>query len=446
MSQLDMNQLLARLLDKVADLDAEADVIANQEKAFSLKADKGELGEYKVTSSQQIGIRLIKEGRVGIAYSESLDEPALDAMVQDALDASRFAKVDPDQRITVQQSRLTTDCAEIHQADTTAVEEKIALALRLESDMLALPDVTGAPYNGFFEGESRLWLANSQGTFCEHQEFSVGCHSSALIEREGRQSMHYQGQYARRFDELESQPLIRQIHAVADGLLMGEAVPSGRYSVLFSTNCFASLFGCFQGALSGKWAQQGINPWRGKLGQNVASRWLTLESRAYMPGGMNIKAFDGEGAATSDLLLIGEGELKTLLHNSATARHFGVASNGSAARSARSALDVTARHLVFGTGPHSEGEVQSGDYLELLKLDGLHSGADAVSGDFSFGASGFLCRDGVRVQPVRGITVAGNFYRLLGELEAVGNRLHHNDGKGFYAPLIRFGGLNVAGK
>lgn len=446
MSQLDMNQLLTRLLDKVADLGAEADVIANQEKAFSLKADKGELGEYKVTSSQQIGIRLIKEGRVGIAYSESLDEPALDAMVQDALDASRFAKVDPDQRITVQQSRLTTDCAEIHQADTTAVEEKIALALRLESDMLALPDVTGAPYNGFFEGESRLWLANSQGSLCEHQEFSVGCHSSALIEREGRQSMHYQGQYARRFDELDSQPLIRQIHAVADGLLMGEAVPSGRYSVLFSTNCFASLFGCFQGALSGKWAQQGINPWRGKLGQSVASRWLTLESRAYMPGGMNIKAFDGEGAATSDLLLIGEGELKTLLHNSATARHFGVASNGSAARSARSALDVTARHLVFGTGPHSEGEVQSGDYLELLKLDGLHSGADAVSGDFSFGASGFLCRDGVRVQPVRGITVAGNFYRLLGELEAVGNRLHHNDGKGFYAPLIRFGGLNVAGK
>ena len=40
----------------------------------------------------------------------------------------------------------------------------------------------------------------------------------------------------------------------------------------------------------------------------------------------------------------------------------------------------------------------------------------------------------------------GTFYRLLGELEAVGDRLQHNDGKGFYAPLIRFGGLNIAGK
>lgn len=446
MSQLDMNQLLTRLLDKVADLGAEADVIANQDKAFSLKADKGELSEYKVTSSQQIGIRLIKEGRVGIAYSEALDETALDAMVQDALDASRFAKVDPDQRITVQQSRLATDCAEIHQPDTTAVEEKIALALRLESDMLALPDVTGAPYNGFFEGESQLWLANSQGSFCQHQEFSVGCHTSALIERGGRQSMHYQGLYGRRFDELDPASLITQIHAVADGLLMGEAVPSGRYSVIFSPNCLASLFGCFQSALSGKWALQGINPWRSKVGQSVASRWLTLESRVHMPGGMKIKAFDGEGAATSDLLLIGEGELKTLLHNSATARHFGVESNGSAARSARSALDVSPRHLVFGLGPHGEGEVQSGECLELVKLDGLHSGADAVSGDFSFGASGFLCRNGERVAPVRGITVAGNFYRLLGELEAVGNLLHHDDDKEFYAPLIRFGGLSIAGK
>ncbi len=162
MSQLDMNQLLARLLDQVADLGAEADIIANQEKAFSLKADKGELSEYKVTSSQQIGIRLIKEGRVGIAYSESLDASALDAMVQDALDASRFAKVDPDQRITVQQSRFITDCAEIHQTDTTAVEEKIALTLRLESDMLALPDVTGAPTTASSRGRAASGLPTAR--------------------------------------------------------------------------------------------------------------------------------------------------------------------------------------------------------------------------------------------------------------------------------------------
>ena len=69
-----------------------------------------------------------------------------------------------------------------------------------------------------------------------------------------------------------------------------------------------------------------------------------------------------------------------------------------------------------------------------------------MSGDFSFGASGFLCRNGERVAPVRGITVAGNFYRLPRELEAVGNQLHHDDGKDFYAPLDPLWRAQRAGK
>ena len=174
--------------------------------------------------------------------------------------------------------------------------------------------------------------------------------------------MFSQGQYERRFDALDSQTLIRQIHAVADGLLAGEAVPSGHYSAIFDTNALASLFGCFQAALSGKWAQQD----------------QPLARQAGPVGGLPL-AHPGEpglicrAACTSrpsmarvpppDLLLIGEGELKTLLHNSATAHHFGLASNGSAARNARSALDVSPRHLVFGLGPHSEAEAQGGEYL-----------------------------------------------------------------------------------
>ncbi|MDO2949108.1 TldD/PmbA family protein [Aeromonas simiae] len=441
----EMKQRLGRLLEQVTALGAEADLIASREQSFSLKADQGELSEYKVTGSQQIGIRLIKEGRVGIAYSEALDEPALAAMLQDALDASRFAKEDPDQRISVADSHLETQDSAIVQPDETPVDEKIALALRLEGEMLKREGVKGAPYNAYYESRSELWLANSQGTLCHHSEASVGGYTTALIERDGRQSMFYQGVNERRFSDLAIAPLLDEVYGTALALLDGAPVTTGHYDALLSPNALSALFGCFAAALSGKWAQQGINPWRDKLGQSVASPLLTLESRAHMPGGMRIRAFDGEGAATTDLPLIETGNLNTLLHNSATARHFGVAANGCAARGARSSLDVAPRHLVLGCGPHTDSDVKSGRYLELVKLDGLHSGADAVSGDFSFGASGFLCQDGERIQPVRGITVAGNFYRLLKEVLAVGQHLRHDDGKGFYAPLIRFAGLSVAG-
>lgn len=442
----DMKQMMERLLDKVATLGAEADLIASSDQALSLKADKGELSEYKVTSSRQIGIRLIRDGRVGIAYSEALDDTSLDAMLQDALDASRFARLDPDQQIAVSHSQLHTADPEIDQPDQTPIEEKIALSLALESEMLARPGVKSAPYNAYYEGRSELWLANSRGTFCQHREGSVGAYTTALIEQEGRQSMFYRGQSCRSFAELSPRPLMDDIYQTASALLTGEAVPTGHYSVIFAINALSELIGCFSAALSGKWAMQGINPWRDKLGQRVASPWLTLESRASMAGGMRIKAFDGEGMATSDLRLIGAGQLDNLLHNSATAHHFGIASNGCAARGPRSSLDVAPRHLVLAAGPHSDAEVLDGRYLELIKLDGLHSGADPVSGDFSFGASGFLCERGERVQPVRGITVAGNFYGLLNEIEAMGQHVYADDGRDFYAPTIRFGGLNVAGK
>lgn len=98
----------------------------------------------------------------------------------------------------------------------------------------------------------------------------------------------------------------------------GEAVPSGRYSVIFSTHCFASLFGCAPVRPVWQVGQQGINLAR----QAGPKRGFSLAhpgEPCLYAGGHEDQAFDGEGAATSDLLLIGEGELKTLLHSSATA-------------------------------------------------------------------------------------------------------------------------------
>ena len=48
-------------------------------------------------------------------------------------------------------------------------------------------------------------------------------------------------------------------------------------------------------------------------------------------------------------------------------------------------------------------------------------------------------------QPVRGITVAGNFYRMLSEIVAISDEVTADHGRMFYAPHIRFNRLNVAG-
>ncbi|MGY0218762.1 TldD/PmbA family protein [Endozoicomonadaceae bacterium StTr2] len=444
--QQKLQQAIDHVLSTVRDQGAEADVIASNNNSFSLKANKGELDEYKVTSGQVIGVRVVKDQRVATSYSESLEPASLDQMLANALESARYAKVDEHQQISCQDSKITTDIAEIYQPDNTPVDDKIALALSLEQGVISKPHVSSSPYNGFGETESYTLIANTKGTLCQHKERAFYCYAYTLYEQDGKQSMQGGMSYGRRFDELDGDFCINHGYELARDLLDGEPVETGSYSVIFETNALSSLLSAFSLCLSGVGAMKGINPWREKVGQQVASKQITLTDKAYIEGGMNICAFDSEGYATQDNILIQQGELNTLLHNSHTASHLNVENTASAARSAKSSLEVAARHKVIAAGSASSSEVTSGEYLELIELQGVHSGADAISGEFSFGASGFLCRDGKRVQPVRGITVAGNFYQMLNEVDALGSILKPADDRSFYAPDIRFSRLSIGGK
>lgn len=441
-----LQQAIDQVLTRVQALGAEADVIANCSNNFSLKANQGELDEYKVTSGQVIGVRVVKDQRTATSYSESLDPASLDLMINNALTNAQYSQQDPHQKISCLDSRLATTEPEVYQIDTTNVDQKIALALALEQGVVSKPNATSAPYNGFAESNSHVILANSQGTLCNHSERSTYCYAYTLYEKDGKQAMHGGMSSGRLFNQLDPAFCINHGYDMAQALLDGTPIASKHYSVIFTLSALSNLFSAFGMCLSGQAAMKGINPWRDALYSQVASPLLTITDAAYINGGFAIKAFDSEGFATRDTLLVGEGKLQSLLHNSHTASYFGIENTANGSRSAKGGLGVGGRHTVISTGNSSEAEITAGEYLELVELQGVHSGADAVSGDFSFGASGFLCRDGQRQQAVRGITVAGNFYQMIKEIDAVGNQTENDYNRSFYAPKIRFTQLNIAGK
>lgn len=59
----------------------------------------------------------------------------------------------------------------------------------------------------------------------------------------------------------------------------------------------------------------------------------------------------------------------------------------------------------------------------ITSLSGLHSGANTVSGDFSVAANGYYVADGKVQFPVNLMTIAGNFYQLLQNVEEIGSDL-----------------------
>ncbi len=442
MSYLARKEAANLALDIAKSHHCEADVIVTSSKDLSLKADKGELSEYKVTSSNVLGIRLLRDDKVSTSFTEALNSESISQAITMAIENLTFSEASPDEKI-VSNHQLSTDNRDIYCADDVEENKKIELALRLESEIASKG--AKAPYNAYADGESEVIYANSLGACGYHKERAYSCYTSALIEDNGTPSMGVKSTTARRFDLLDPQHCIDTAFEKANSLLKGEPVTTGNYAVIFEINCLAQLFSAFSLCLSGEAARRETNPWLAQLNKSVASPLINLTDYANYDNGFAIKSFDGEGMPTRDTNVIENGHLSTFLHNSKTASHFGVETTGNAARGAKSALGVSSRHKVIEAGSATQSDIESGVYFVPVELQGVHSGANAISGDFSFGASGFLYREGEQLQAVRGVTIAGNFYQMLREVDAVGDTILRSDGGTFFSPRIRFSHLSVAG-
>ncbi|HKN38745.1 MAG TPA: metallopeptidase TldD-related protein, partial [Acidimicrobiia bacterium] len=130
-------------------------------------------------------------------------------------------------------------------------------------------------------------------------------------------------------------------------------------------------------------------------------------------------------AAERAVRLIENGRLARFLHNVHTGRRSGSGTTGSAVRAGyTSTPGVGARALHFepGSAPPEELLRRAEGGLFVQSITGQGSGASPVTGDFSVGADGLIIRDGALAEPVREVTVASTFQRMLLDLE-VGNDL-----------------------
>jgi PmbA protein len=225
-------------------------------------------------------------------------------------------------------------------------------------------------------------------------------------------------------------------------------VESGSYRVLFRPYAFSDLLAAFSPMFSADEAQRGRSLLAGKEGESIASEIVTVWDDPFDP--VAPRAFDGEGTPCMKKAVIKRGTLKTLLHNLKTAKKAGVESTGNASRrSAASAVGVAPSVFRGETGDKTYDALlaELGDGLVVSDLEGLHAGVDAVSGDFSLKAAGFLVRDGAVVRPVSDITVAGNFVSMLKDVIALGSDLRYGlPHSGFFAsPSVLVKGLAVAG-
>lgn len=419
--------MIAELCERVA---AQAqpgegvEAYALEDTDLTVRVHAGEVESLERSRGRGVGIRVVADGRVGYAYTADVSEEA----VADTLAAARAnARAGtPDEANRLPDPAPLAAMPELYDDAfaETSVEEKIALALRLdEAARRGGPGVKGVDTARYADGVRHIAIASSTGIAGSYRRCDAYAIVEVLGERDGTTTQAYGLDYGRLPSDLDVEAAAAEGVQRAVRLLGGRKPPSQRLPVVFDPFAAASLLGVVTAGLSAESVQKGRSLFAGKVGERVAAEGVWLADDATLAAGPGAAPWDDEGVPTSRTELIDDGVLTGFLHNTVTAARGGTVSTGNAGRAGfRSLPGVRAANLHLRPGSAAPEDVlaQAGTGFYCQQILGLHSGANPVSGEFSVGAAGLMIRDGAFAESVREATIAGTIPEILAGIATVG--------------------------
>lgn len=422
---------------------APAEVSVTDSASFSVRVRAGVLEDYKVADKFRLTLRGRVGDRIGTASTQALDEEGMALLIQGVKESAELIETDEQDDILPPDEYYETVCCFSETVENISAGEKIALARRIDerlhaADQRIKPDATVVS-----TASESFCLKNSLGLDLRHQSNMIYAYASCLAKEGEASATGFKLLWGYGMEDVKPE-------AIADGCVQDALsklgagrMKSGEYPIIIRNNAMADLLSTFSGVFSADNAQKGMSLLLGKEGQRIAGDVVTLVDDPLMEWGLGSCPFDREGAATRKKNVVENGVLTTLLHNRKTAQKAGVATTGNAAGAGR----VAPSNLYLAPGKESLDELMKkmGRGLLLTEVSGLHAGANQVSGDFSLLARGFEVEDGEPVRAVEQFTVAGNFYKMLEDITAVGGDLLF-EGSPIGSPSVAVRMLNVAGE
>ena len=447
---MDTNRFIDILFDRAKKAGFEAsEIYLSQGSSFQTAVNKGEITRYNVSESLNLGFRGLVEGKMGCAATQVLDEDAAEMLVASAKAGAELCESEDEEFIFEGSGSYPEVNGSYPALAAMTAAEKIALTRSLEEKALSYdPRIASCSHCALFSGSRDVRMVNSRGLDLSAHRDHLGAYVFPIARKGDKTSTAGRQLLVNDPTKLDLDKLARESAEEAIAFLDAESIPSGSMRILLRPDAAADLMETFSGVFSADAAQKGLSRLKGKEGESIAAACINLVDDPLLPDGYASHAFDGEGVAARRNIIVSEGRLNTLLHNLKTARKQGVQTTGSAARaSVAGPMTVAPSNLHFLPSGRSRAEMylDAGDALLVTDLMGMHSGANSVSGDFSLGAKGFLIKNGRLDRPVNQITIAGNFFELLRDMEAVGSDLEFG-ASCFASPTLMIRSLSVAGK
>ncbi len=424
-----------------------AEVYYSSEESFQAMAVHGDIANYAVNQTGGLALRGLYEGKMGYASTEAMDDEAVVQLIQGVIESAQLIE-DEDKQFLFKGSDHYQLLDTSNHMDTVDESEKLKFVLELEKEALSISDkISQVPYAMLQSSLVSSCIKNTYGLNLSHKNHYVGSYVSAFAKDGEKVSSEGYSKLAFKLEQLDLKAMAKE--AVERTLFMLDAQPieSGSYKAVLHHEAMLSLLATFSGVFSAENAQKGMSLLNDKEGEKIAADCVTICDDPLLANGIASPPFDDEGVATFKKNVVENGVLKTLLHNLKTAEKANKKSTGNAGKAGYSApVRVAPSNFFFQAGDQSFDALLSlvGDGIVITDLQGMHAGANAITGNFSLSAKGYTIKDGKKAQPINQITVAGNFYDVLKNIQAFADDLTFEGSYG--SPSVYVGELPVAGK
>ena len=393
-------------------------------KDTAVRIYEGEVEHFTSAQAEGIGIRVVRDGRTGFAYAGTLDPSAVDEVLAEARGNVEFGTPDefaglaePDGVPVVEQDLWRDELLTMPTAD------KIALAKELERSTLAADRRIRVDEADYADVQAEGAVATSTGIATAGRETGAYLSVSTLADDGDVTHTGFGFTVGRGPSDFDPQKAAREAAERATRLLGATKPSTGKVTVVLDPFVSAQLLGIVGSTLNGEAVLKGRSIFAGRIGEEVAATRLTLIDDPTNPLAYTASEIDGEGLATRRNVLIDGGILQQFVQSSYSARRSGTPPTGNATRAgfkSTPGCGCLALALVPGTRSQAELIADVGDGVLIQTVQGLHSGVNPVSGDFSTGASGLMIRDGELAEPVREFTIASTLQRMLRDVVEVG--------------------------
>lgn len=430
---------------------AEYEIYYKESESVSTQALMHEISSFQTEGTVGACFRCIYEGKMGYASTELFTAEEAERIVSAAMENAAVIEIEDE--VFIHEMGDTYTEVEPQKTYEPSSAELIEKAFALEQ---ALYDADARVIEGsqvvFEFGKETVGLCNSKGLDLSYSWDYSQYGAVAVVKEDGEMFNSFEIKTGD-FKEADVCALAKKVVQDAVDSIGEESVASGIYDVVFSNKMMASMLQTFFEIFSAENAQRGLSLLNGKEGEMIASEVVTILDDPFRKETYNCMPFDGEGVATYCKAVIENGCLKTLLHNLTTAHKAGIASTGNG-RKAGYASAVTILPYNFFIEKGSAGSKEDlfermGEGIYVTSINGMHAGANAVTGDFSLAAEGFWVTGGKRAHAVKHFTISGNYYEMLKKIAAVGDDLVFGSPQGgctYGSPSVLVKEIFVAGK